>query len=232
MGLLYALYPNSLTENPDDRRAVIQKKKVLTIDDLIKKMTGRGLTLTDTEALSVLNEESHAILDSLKQGYVVVTPLMTITPSIRGTFMGDDDEFDPSRHSIEFNVRLGNSLKFDTNEIELQKIKTPIKSPVILEVKDHFSETQNKCITPKGTLELRGIDLKVNTEVDDEGLFFHVNGTTLRADIYFNNTNTLLQVKVPAELTGTNCQLEVRKRFRFNQKLYASIFDNEFIIKS
>ncbi|TAJ12555.1 DUF4469 domain-containing protein [Marinilabiliaceae bacterium JC017] len=231
MELKYALYPNPLTLDPNDCRAIIQNRKIITWDELIKRKTSRGLTLTDTEVKSVMNEESHAIIEFLLDGYTIVTPLVTIKPTIRGKFNDSDDTFDPERHSIEFNAKLGKDLKLDTSNMKVQKVKATIKSPMILEVEDHFSETQNERITPNGTLNIRGVDLKLNTSAEDEGLYFKFDGTTQKAEKYFSNTNSSLLIKVPNILAeGSSCTLEVRKRYKDNKQLYKFVYDIDLLI--
>ncbi|TRX72505.1 DNA-binding domain-containing protein [Carboxylicivirga sp. M1479] len=231
MAIEFALFKNHLTQTEDDCFAIVQNRQVIYREGLINRMTGRGLALLDTEVDRVLKEEAYAIKDLLLQGMTVETPLVTITPVVKGAFENEDDVFDPERHSIEFNVKLGDNLKIDTSLIDVTKVKPSQKSPLILNVEDRFSDTANMQLTPNGTLVVQGIDLKVITENDDEGLYFKINSNEVKADKYFNNTDSKLEVKVPLSLeAGSTCQLEVRKRYKGNKKLYIFKYNVDFTV--
>jgi len=232
MGIDIALYPNYLTEDEKDCFAMIQNKQVLTQEKLIQRMTGRGLSLLDTDVKKVMEEEVIAMIDSLREGYAIETPLMTITPTIRGKFDHKEDVFDPARHSIEFIVKLGKAVEVDKDKIAVRKVKATVKTPMILKVEDHFTETFDERLMPGGTVSVRGIDLKVNETADDEGLYFKVNGTVLKVEKFFNNTDSHLQVKVPNALAGETCTLEVRKRYPRSKQLHNFIYEVGFLIGS
>ena len=231
MTLKIALFENHLTPVEDDCFAIVQDKDVVTQIDLIKTMTGRGLSLTDTDCGRVVNELGHAIRDSLLEGKAIEMALMTITPVVKGTFINSDDVYDPERHTIEFKVKLGDSLDVDVSQIPVVKVKPTTKTPMILIAEDRFSDTTNQTLTPNGTLVIQGQDLKVNTEASDEGLFFKINNADTRAERYHHNTDSKLEVKVPASLTaGATCNLEIRKRYKGNKKLFVFTYNIDFIV--
>ncbi|MFA8451372.1 MAG: DNA-binding domain-containing protein [Bacteroidales bacterium] len=230
MSLDYALYPNPITENPNDCKAVIKNKKVLHIDDIIEKMKDKGLSLDDSNIECVVKHYTETIIDTLSEGYTVSTPVMRISPTIRGIFLDKDDAFNPERHKIDFEITIGKALHFDTSEINVNKVKAERKAPVIMKVSDYFSETINTKISPNGTMEISGLDLKINTEEKDEGLFFVTNKMTIKAKKFYHNRNTYLVAKIPSELKGEHCKIMINKRYPCCNDLVSTTYDIEFII--
>ncbi len=226
----YSLFKNHLTQAEKDCVAFIQERRTITLPMIMGTMTGRGKSITDTQVLSVLNEFSHVVSEHLKQGDSISTDMFSIMPSIKGSFEDSEDSFDAARHTVSFNMKLGKTWKVDTSLIEMQKVAAPTKTPMIVSAEDRLSETMDESLSPKGTLDIRGIDLKINEGADDEGIFFLVDQTATKATKYYANTDKKVEVRIP-ELTSANtCSIEIRKRYGQSKQLYTFTYDVAFTI--
>ncbi|MFA8299081.1 MAG: DNA-binding domain-containing protein [Hyphomicrobiales bacterium] len=231
MSIKYALYPNHLTEDPDDYVGVITERKSIDLEALVKYMTRRGTSLTDTEVEVVLKEQQYAIKELLMQGYTINLPTFKVGASMKGIYRGAEDCYDPKRHSVEYNVTLGKALSIDTSQLKIEKTKPNEKAPEVMGIFDRFSGTKDDKITPKGSLDIKGYSLKIHTEVEDEGVFFICGETKTRAEVFFNNTDSILELKVPDSLVAGKYYIEVRKRFIRCKKLTKCRYDQEFIVE-
>lgn len=229
--LKYSLFPNHLTsDDPDDCVAHIQERRIVTQQELISEMTGRGLSLTDTEIERVFNEFKHVLNKHLQEGHSINTDLFTIMLSIKGAFENDEEVFTHEKHSIRFNVNLGRGIETDTTLIKTQKVPAPVKSPLIFSVHDRISETTDSRLTINGTIDIFGTDLKVNHEVADEGIFFMSDKKATKADKIYQNSDKQLQVRVPKLATGSTYTIEIRKRYRGNKQLYTHLYNTDLIV--
>lgn len=230
MSIDYALYPNPVTENPNDCRAVVKNKKVMRIDDIIQKMIDDGIHLNESDIECIVKQYTATIIESLSNGYSIATPVMSINPKIKGNFLDESDNFHPDRHKIDFDITLGKALHFDTKDMSVNKVKAHEKAPVIMEVSDYFSETVNTKISPNGSIEITGLNLKIDKTKEDEGLFFISDEMIIKAEKFYHNRNTYLVAKIPSALKGKSCKIEVKKRNPCCPELLSYTYDIEFIV--
>ncbi|MFN8258432.1 MAG: DUF4469 domain-containing protein [Bacteroidales bacterium] len=208
----YYLIPTKLTDNPNDCVAKVTQQEVVGYNDLIALATRRGLTLTDTEIISVMNEMTYCIIDVLSSGKAVDTPFARFRPSIGGVFRDEDDQFDPARHYIKINCLVGKDIVVDLNKIVLEKVKYEAAAPYIEEIMDYSTLETNNVITPSGAAEIKGEMLKIDREDALQGLFFRRNGTTIKVDTIIRNQPSDLIFNVPNTLTTGEYQLEIRNK--------------------
>jgi hypothetical protein len=211
MGLKYSLYPNHLTDDPDDHMAIVQDQTSRNIEDIVDRMINRGSTVTKADALSVIEEYESAIADVLSDGDSVNTPLMRISASIPGVFEDQFDSFDSSRHYVRLNVNPGPRISEIAGDIEVEKKDTIQPGPILKRFKDVNSDTTNETLSPGGVGEIRGSLLKLDPEEDDQGVFFIASdGTETRAETYIRNKPANLIFMIPDSLSSGEYEIEVR----------------------
>lgn len=208
----YYLILNKLTPEPDDCVARTHNTQTLSLDDIIKRMTGRGLTLTDTEVKSVFNELTHVLNDALQQGNSISTPFLKVTPSIAGVFENADDLFDSSRHTVKLNASLGNDIKVDQRKFSLRKVRVTANMPEILKIRDYQTQRDDEVLSRKGTVELRGLNLKLDAEDKEQGIFIANDGQEVRAEVYMHNKPSQIIFLVPENAPGGDVRLIIRNR--------------------
>ncbi len=230
MALKYVLVDNKLTPDPDDCSARTQDVRNVPFEEVISRMTGRGLTLTDTEVQSVFNEFEHVIIDCLEEGCSVSTPFLKISPSIMGVFHNPDDAFDPARHAVRLNASLGNSIVIDQRKMKLQKEKLSAVQPEIVSVKDYQTMQVNEVIMRNSTVEIKGSDLKIYPEDQEQGIFIGNQGNEVRVSIYMMNKPSLLIFQVPQNVPGGEVYIKVKNKLMKGNTLRTGTFGTNLTV--
>lgn len=210
MSLKFALFENHLTADPDDFSAVIQGSNAKTENDIYDLMVSRGSTVTKAEALSVMEEYTVAMLQLLRDGNSINTPLFNLNLSIQGVFNGIDDSFDRNRHTIKLNISAGVRLKEVTGDVSVEKVKgaSPKPDPIYLE--DIASSTRNDTVTPSNIAVIRGSRLKFDNTDDKQGIFFiAADGAETKVANVSRNKPSELHFLVPPLAAG-EYSVEVR----------------------
>jgi hypothetical protein len=211
MSINYALYPNHLTDNPNDHRAMVRHDKSLSKEDIIDIMISRGSTITKADALATLENYEAAIEHALSQGYRINTPLMNISLSISGIFRNHEDYFNPGRHQLHINCNCGLRLKNLPKKLRLKKVNGYIPRPRISRLMDVDSETKNELLTPGKIAIVRGYRLQTDPEDEQQGVFFVGPGRTeIRVNKLIRNMPKELIFTIPDNLTANSYSLEIR----------------------
>ncbi|HZL11127.1 MAG TPA: DNA-binding domain-containing protein [Prolixibacteraceae bacterium] len=149
MTLKFALFENNLTSDPDDYSAVVQDLQSKTQEDVIDLMISRGSTVTKAEALSVNEEYTIALVQLLKDGYSINTPIFNLSPSIKGVFHGADESFNKASHSVKINVTPGARIREIGSEITVERVKGASPQPDIEYLDDLGSGRATKSLPPE-----------------------------------------------------------------------------------
>jgi hypothetical protein len=212
MALKYALFDNPIMPGPQDRRAIVQATRTLTLDDVIGQMTSRGSTVTRAEAVSVFEEFFRAVNLLTREGHAISTPLFRIAPSITGIFNGDDDSFDPARHRVKLHCHAGVLLREIEQQVDVEKISTQLRLPVPLHFHDNATGCQDSFVTPGEGASITGTALKFDVTDNDQGIFFvnSANGDTTRVRTVLRNKPRELIFAIPFSLGLGTYKIEVR----------------------
>lgn len=171
MALKFALFENHLTSDPNDYMAVVQDLQSKSQEDVIDLMIGRGSTVTKAEALSVLEEYATAIVQLLKDGYSINTPIFNLSPSIKGVFIGADQSFTPTLHSVKINISPGIRLREVAPMVSVEKVKGASPQPTPEYLDDLGSGTRNEQLTVGNIAQLKGSRLKFDETDPIQGIF-------------------------------------------------------------
>lgn len=171
MALKFALFENHLTSDPNDYMAVVQDLQSKSQEDVIDLMIGRGSTVTKAEALSVLEEYATAIVQLLKDGYSINTPIFNLSPSIKGVFIGADQSFTPTLHSVKINIAPGIRLREVAPMVSVEKVKGASPQPTPEYLEDLGSGTRNEQLTVGNIAQLKGSRLKFDETDPIQGIF-------------------------------------------------------------
>ncbi|MGD8779579.1 MAG: DNA-binding domain-containing protein [Ignavibacteria bacterium] len=214
MPIQYSLRDNHLTPEPNDYMASVSPTRTIEMKDLIEYMIERGSTVTKADILSVMEDFQRALENFIHEGAFITLPFANYSTSIKGVFNGMTDSFDSNRHHISLNVQPGKELKkFLKSGIPVAKQKTIIPRPNIVEFMDFITGERNSTLTPGGIAQILGHRLKLDTEIEEEGIYFIKEDNTItKATGIGQNKPAVLMFIVPSELTAGEYTLEVRTK--------------------
>lgn len=226
--LHYSLYENKLKNaNPGDMLARPTDVEQNTRADLIRDITGPGSILKPTESDAVIDNYWHGIMGYLSRGESYSDDYISIRFSISGDFKGDEDEFDPNRHKLNFNSLLTSTVTQVASEVELCKVEARPVVPVIESVYDWGSKTTDERLTSGDVLDIDGEHLKIHDNLEEEeGVFFvsQAGDSEVRATELHTNKPGTLTIRVPEKLTPGLWRLEVRNTRYGRNTLRTGIF--------
>ncbi len=202
------LYPNELTEDPDDFVVRVSSERSVGITGVCQSATGRGGAQGKPEAMeqqvrAFLKEMAYLACD----GFSINAGYFTLNMQIKGVFNQPDEKFNPEKHSLYFRFAQGEEMRqlIPTVEVEIEGLGDA--KPTIGEILDVKGGATNKTITPGKILKIRGWKIKLAGDNPEVGIWFiaEATGERTRADndeIGTNNPSELV-LNAPALAAGT-----------------------------
>ena len=214
MEINYVLYPNPITPNPDDCRAVIVNKSNYVTDQVIVQITGEGSILKPTECNAVIDAFHRQIGLNLAQGHGFSCEYFSVNIEIQGVFENNKDKLDLSRHTIYPNMMPGKPWKENAQTAKVIKLLAEENKPKLISIFDMKSKTTNQTLTPGSMAEIQGTALKLDETVPDEGVFIisENDGPEVKISYFFQNFPKNLLFEIPDSLTPGSYKIEVRNR--------------------
>ena len=213
------LYPNLLTEDPNDFSARVISERTLSIPDICRTAVSRGGAQTSTSAQAMesnvalfLKEMAYQLCD----GFSVNTGYFTANTQLRGVFNSSKETYNPEKHTILFQFNQGELLRKELGNGSVVIDKVGEAMLVIEEVYDSKSGTVNDLLTPNRNLKIRGSKLKIVGENPDNGVYFinTADNTRTKVDptVFVTNNPGELIIVVP-ELKAGTYKVEVQTQY-------------------
>ena len=210
--------------------ASINKQRKMTLDDVIDYMIAEGTGLTRPQALAYFEKIVQTFEYFIRQGHKVATPLVSVYPSIKGTFEGQEDAFDPSRHRIRIQSYSGIRMRNMKSSIRLTKVESKLKKPSLKTIFDATSREKNNTITPLGIASLYGSNLRFEQDNNQHGLFFiSATGVETRVEEYNRIKPAEIGFQIPA-LTPGEYTLEVRTTFSERGDMRKDVLNKKVLV--
>ena len=186
----------------------------LDLNGMADEIVGMGTTVTKTDVLAVLESMCEAVERNLLKGVRInLGGVVDIFTSMRGTFTGPTDSYDPELQSIEAVASAGSRIKKAVREgatVEKQAVTTRL--PVLEQYIDNASGTTNTTVTSGGIGTITGSLLQYDETQSDEGIYFvSSGGTATKVTSVERNKASELVFLVPT-LGEVQYSLEVRAR--------------------
>ena len=211
------LYPNLLTEDPNDYVARVISERTLNVKEICNGAVTRGGAQTSAETMEhnvnlFLKEMAYQLSD----GYSVNTGYFTANTLIRGVFNSLTETFNTDKHAILYQFNQGDVLRKGLSSIAVEMKGLGDSSISISEVQDIKTGSVNDQLTPNRNLRIKGFKLKLAGDNPAVGVYFVNQTTTERikvdtAEIVNNNPAELIIV-TPVLAAGTY-SLEITSQF-------------------
>jgi hypothetical protein len=211
------LFPNELTEDPDDYLAKVSAERSIDIAGVCRSATGRGgepgkPETMEQQARAFLKEMAYLACD----GFSVNAEYFTLDTQIKGVFNRADEKFTPGKHSVYFRFNQGDLMRQLIPTITVDVVGVGDAQPVIKSVADVKSGTLNDRLTPGKILKIRGDKIKLVGEHPGIGIWFEAETTGERirveADEIGTNNPSELMITIPDLPAGAYC-IEVVTQF-------------------
>jgi hypothetical protein len=215
MPIEYNLRENRLTAEPGDYMATVKSTRTAGYEEVIDRVVGQGTTVGKADAISVIENTLVAVTGLLVEGANVNLPFANFSCSIKGTFNGPEDTFDPSRHQIVINITTTKELRDAVlQSVTVSKQETVVPTPNLVEYMDFNTGERNSIVTPSGMAQISGNRLQFDSTDPEQGIFFIAtsNGSETRVGVVGKNMPSTLMFLLPAELTTGEYALEVRAK--------------------
>jgi hypothetical protein len=211
------LYPNLLTEDPNDYVARVISERTLNVKEICNVAVTRGGAQTTAEAMEhnvnlFLKEMAYQLSD----GYSVNTGYFTANTLIRGVFNSLNETFNTDKHAILYQFNQGDMLRKGLSSIAVEMKGLGDSSITINEVQDIKTGSVNDLLTPNRNLRIKGFKLKLAGENPAVGVYFVNQATGERIKVepsdIANNNPAELMIIIPILVAGTY-SLEVTSQF-------------------
>ncbi|MCC2545929.1 DUF4469 domain-containing protein [Hymenobacter sp. BT175] len=220
MPIRYSLIENKLTAAPDDYRGQVQHNTSVSIEDIMRKISRPGSTVTAAEGLAFWEELSQAVVAEVQAGNRVVSDLFVVGLGLTGTFDSAQDAFDAARHQLRVRVSPGLRLRKAEQGLSVEQVRADTVQPQPDQLHDFSSDTTNDRLTKGGTARLTGERLKFDDTDVTQGLFLvATDGTETYLTRLLTNKPSELLFMVPATLANGQYRLVVRAKPFGNQSL-------------
>jgi hypothetical protein len=123
MSVKYKLFPNLLTDDPEDYIAVrTPEERPKLLQDFENPLELFGLRFENGKLST--EKKSGIIEELIKEGHSLFTPMFNMRISITGKFIGRNDEFDATRHETKLCITAGRKLSREVaNKLNKKKRK-------------------------------------------------------------------------------------------------------------
>jgi len=226
MAVKYALYLNHLTPAPDDYAGTVMDARTRNLDYLVRRVARPGSGLTEEEVNAVVTALEREIVEVLMEGDNINLSLFQTRISIQGVFDSEEETFDRSKHQLVVHLSPGEALSKAIQQVSVEKVQPKEKRPVLQSFTDLKSGTRNEQATPGRIGRLKGLNLKINTQDEEQGLYFiGSNQQETKVILYSHNQPSELTFEIPEGLAKDTYRLEVRNFKKGQQDVRVGTLD-------
>lgn len=225
MALNFTLVENKLTDDPEDYYARIQHSQTVDQKKLIERMTLPG-GMTKAHAKAVLTEYHTQLTLLLNEGYTVNDGLVRYRPGITGSFITEEDSFDPVRHKKTVNISATKELKDSVSDMEIERIKPRRIKMEIHYYIDLLTEGRDLNIVPGHMSMIKGEQLTFDKSDTAQGIFLiDADQNETRCTEYGIIKPSSIIFNIPPDIPKGVYDIIVRSRKGYIGKLYTAQFN-------
>ena len=200
--LEFTLLDNHL-KNDGRYMAKVINQRTIGFENLLKEMENNTALRKEDIRLAITHFMA-SVQDNLIRGLKVETPLGVFRTSVRGSFGSLTEDFRPfaDTNNHELKVIFKPSRELETlvvsNIVTERVLENNMKYPKIFRF-ENLSSPEAGTFKSLDVLSMSGINLKIDTAADDEGVFWtNSRGDVTKTSVITRNTGTSLQFQVPA----------------------------------
>lgn len=178
--------------------------QILSQNELAKEFSNYNSTITEPDALGMLNIENTIICRYLRLGYMIELPWCWIYARANGTTDNPDGMFSPGAGDHKFNIILEmkkDALERIIDDVEYKQLGADfVGDPKILRVltlDDNAEESKSLDVAAGNAVRLRGHNLKMDLTDGEQGVFLVQGDLKTRLTKYNRLGTNIVDVIVP-----------------------------------
>jgi hypothetical protein len=216
MSIQYVLYESKLLHLPESHLARVKTHGSVDLEAIIERIIERDTTVGRVDVVGVLEAYFDAIERFLQEGKNVITPLVILGTSIKGTFASPTDSFDSERHQLAPRATPAKRFHRILRDLAVVKLRSEGPRPWPEEFIDAASGEKNGTVTADSPAVLTGALLRYDAADPAQGVFFRAGDDSVtRVELLAKNSPSELFFHTPALAPG-DYRLEVRASFNSN----------------
>jgi len=231
--MVVELYDLTLTERKDDRFGRVVTTKSLNENDLINIAVSRRTDLNPSSLRSSMEILKEIAIEEIANGASVSFGLGYYNVGVNGVFIGDNDKWDSSKHSLSVRVTPTADLRTAINTATVDVRGMAKIGTVVNSVTDVTSGEVNTRLTPGGGANIVGNKIKITGENPANGISLTNQATNEVTVIATNaiavNDPSRITFVIPASLASGDYKLSITTQFSSQSTLLkdprTSIFD-------
>ena len=167
----YTLINNEFGAEPEQYKALVFNSRSYTFDDIAKYLITHNTGLSRSVIYGLWEGIKDAVVDFSSRGGTISTEIFKTRLSIKGTFKGLEDRFDPDRHEIRLNLRPGPLLYEVMGKLKVKK-QDHHAGTLINSVNEVRAGSAGGRFSPGMIVRITGQRLKIAGDNPSCGLYF------------------------------------------------------------
>ncbi|MFT3739488.1 MAG: DUF4469 domain-containing protein [Breznakibacter sp.] len=220
--IIVELHDLPITGRKDDRCGRVVATKSLKIDDIVAIAVNRRTDLNAVTLKSSFEILRDIASEQVASGASVEFGLGYYGLGVTGVFIGDNAQWDSTRHSLHVKTVPTRALRNLVRKVSVNVRGMASTGTFINSVTDVASGKENSILTPGGAVNVSGTKIKVIGDNGANGIHLtnQADGsvTTIPANSIAVNASSKITFIVPLTLPGGNYKLGITTQFS-NQRV-------------
>lgn len=195
------LYENVMTEKKGDYTGKARITGTLHNAEIAARIVAERTEYRQETIENILTMADQAKVEAIAEGKSVVDGVGQYLVTVRGSFIGQDAQFDSEQHSLSVAYTPGALLRRTLKEVRVVCHGTATTGPVINSITDSTTKSVNGLLTAGGPAVIEGSLLKIAGDDPSVGVYFtpdEPDAQPLKVSVFIENMPSKLIVMLPA----------------------------------
>lgn len=234
--VIVELYDLIITERKDDRFGRVVTTKSLNENDLINIAVSRRTDLNPSSLRASMELLKEIAKEQIANGASVAFGLGYFNMTVNGVFIGDNDKWDSTKHSLSVRVTPTADLRGAVNASTVDVRGMAEIGTVINSVTDVSSGEVNTRLTPGGGINLLGSKIKIAGENTANGIILtnqtNAEVTVIALNTILINDPSKVSFIVPVSLAKGDYKLSIATQYSSSgvQLIEPRVFTFDYIL--
>ena len=216
------LYDNIMTEKEGDYTGRPRITGTLYNKQIAARIVKAGTEYKQESIEYILDRADKAKVEAIAEGKSVIDGVGQYLVTARGSFIGENAQFDPVKHSLGVSYTPGQLLRSQLKKTKVVCNGTAQTGPVINSITDSTTGSVNEIITSAGPVVISCSNAKVIGDDPSVGVFLtkgEEGAAPMKCPVIIRNAPSELTVMLPAIETKVLYTLSVTTQYSSSNKM-------------